>query len=157
MKGVVVETGERETNSCPAFPPGRKQKTGECMFALLLAAAAFSLAGHVSSHPDLAQTALLWVRGIFPPSPLLSRAICWLFLRSFFFCSSHAPLSQHWKSQWEEVLPDRRRDRGRKTDYLRRGISVGSSEDGGRVSSMNKENVRHFCCALKKFPSCVPA
>lgn len=120
------------------------------MLALLLAAAAFSLASHVSSHPSLAQTALLWVRGIFPPSPLLSRAICWFFLTSFSICSSHAPLSQHRKGQWEQVLPDRRRDRGRKTGYLRHGISVGSSEDGGKVSSMNKENVRPFCCAFKK-------
>jgi len=98
------------------------------MVVLPLVADAFS------SPPNLAQTALLWVRWIFPPSPLLSRATCWLFVRSFLFYSSPGPLSQHWKDRREERLPHRRRvDRGRKTDCLGSAMSVGSSEDGGTV------------------------
>lgn len=67
MKGAASETGEGGANICPAFPSGKKQKTVECMFALPLAAAAFSLASRVFSLPNLAQTALLCVRGIFSP------------------------------------------------------------------------------------------
>lgn len=98
MKEVVVETGEGGRNICPVFPAGREQKTAECKFVLPLAAAAFSLACCISSLINLAQTALLWVRGIFFLSPLLSRAICWLLSQILSqvlsFYSPCAPLSQ---------------------------------------------------------------
>lgn len=144
--------GGGEGNSCPAFPSGRKQKTAKFMFALPLAAAVFSLTCSVSSLPNLAQTALEWVRWIFPLSPLLSKAICWTFFRSFSFCPC-ATLSQRWKDQQQQGFPGSRiRDRGGKTGCICSDISVG---DGGKKAKWQRHRRLSCCDCFKISVQCV--